>query len=144
MDICFLDWQFLRYCSPVVDLSFFFCTSAEQNLLDDHFDDLIDEYIGHLHERIKILGSNPDKVYPQEEFRIDLKRYYSYGVIASTHVLKFLLAKKDEMSDMVKLSLSNDRSILEKQFEFKHSDSKMKYVKRIRDVVRHASIRNFI
>lgn len=142
--MCLLDWQFLRCSSPILDLSFFFCTSAQENLLDEHFDDLINEYIEHLHERIRFLGSNPDKVYPQEEFRNDLERYYKFGIITSSHVLKFVLSKKDEMPDMEKISLCNDRLMLEEQFEFRHSDSKTEYVRRIRNMVRHASVRNFM
>ncbi|XP_026467179.1 uncharacterized protein LOC113370700 [Ctenocephalides felis] len=144
VEVCILDWQFSRYSSPVTDLSFFFYTSAEQELLFQHFDSLIEEYIKHLHNTIKLLGSDPNEIYPRKQFQKDLERYFKYGLISCCHVFKFVLSKPDEAPDMQKLALSNSRESLEEQFQFIHPSTKNDYARRIRNIVKHASDRNFI
>lgn len=97
-----------------------------------------------MHNTIKLLGSDPNEIYPRKQFQKDLERYFKYGLISCCHVFKFVLSKPDEAPDMQKLALSNSRESLEEQFQFIHPSTKNDYARRIRNIVKHASDRNFI
>lgn len=68
-----LDFQLARCASPILDLSFLIYSCTEKSFRDQYFDDMLKSYYSELNNVIKLLGSDPDKIYPWDLFMQEVK-----------------------------------------------------------------------
>lgn len=68
-----LDFQLARCASPVLDLSFLIYSCTLKSFRDQYFDDTLKIYHSELSNAIKLLGSDPDKIYPWNLFMQEVK-----------------------------------------------------------------------
>lgn len=71
-----LDFQLARCASPILDLSFLIYSCTLKSFRDQYFDDMLKSYYSELNNTIKLLGSDPDKIYPWDLFMQEVK--YSF------------------------------------------------------------------
>lgn len=97
--MCFLDWQVVRYCSPVVDISYFIwcCTDVK---LRRRLPELLDIYHKTLTKRISELGSYGKSLYPYEEFERHLKKYMLFGLGMAMMTLHCTTCKSFEIPNV--------------------------------------------
>ena len=94
-----VDFQLCFYCSPAIDLQYFFNTSLNDDMLLKNEELLLNEY---LKELKRILEKARCKVEPPT--MADLKRMMKeramYGMIAAFSVLPLMLVDKSEVKDV--------------------------------------------
>ncbi|KAL7029770.1 hypothetical protein ACKWTF_006353 [Chironomus riparius] len=95
-----LDFQIIRYSSPVLDLMYYIFGCTVKSLRDKHYQEFMDVYYDTLADFIKRLGSNPDKVFPREAFNEHLKKFGKFGFIMAMMVLPMFTANAEDIPDM--------------------------------------------
>lgn len=75
-----LDFQLARCASPVTDLAFFTYSCTLKSFRDQYFDDVLKMYHSELRCAIKLLGSDPENIYPWNLFMEEVKHivYFTY------------------------------------------------------------------
>ncbi|XP_021936590.1 uncharacterized protein LOC110838079 [Zootermopsis nevadensis] len=71
--VILLDFQLSRYSSPVLDLSYFIASCTDHALRCEHYDLLLARYYDSLARFIRLLGSDPQKLFPQDVFQNNIK-----------------------------------------------------------------------
>jgi len=69
-----LDFQLARCASPVMDLSFLIYACTLKSFRDQYFDEILKTYHSELSNAIRLLGSDPEKLYPWDLFMKEVKR----------------------------------------------------------------------
>ena len=69
-----LDFQLARCASPVIDLSFLIYACTLKSFRDQYFDEILKTYHSELSNAIRLLGSDPEKLYPWDLFMKEVKR----------------------------------------------------------------------
>lgn len=72
VDICLVDYQFMRYSSPASELLYCIFTSTDKSTRDKHFESLLRIYYDRLATNIRKLGSDPTVLYPYEQLKREL------------------------------------------------------------------------
>lgn len=87
-----------RVGPPVCDLAYFLygCTTKE---VLDNMDTYKAFYYENLSKHIKLLGSNPDVIYPSSAFEEQWKKYAKFGLCTSGLINFALLSEKHEVID---------------------------------------------
>lgn len=102
-----LDWQIIRYASAATDLLYYLFTSTDKALRDQEYENLIAEYHDSLAKTVRLLGSDPNKLFTLENLKDELKRLGNYALIMGPTILEISFAesseipKFDEMFDKV-------------------------------------------
>ncbi|KAJ8664999.1 hypothetical protein QAD02_006661 [Eretmocerus hayati] len=140
-EVLMLDFQLARSSSPVLDLSFFIYSCTDKSLRDKHFDDLLDIYHKELTKTIKILGSDPDKVYPKQLFLEEVKEQFIHGMVFGLESVSFSMLSEDESFDLdvIKEDKVDIADVWTLQ-NIKTSENR----RRLADIILHASERGFL
>lgn len=80
MDIKIVDYQYSRFTTPVVDLSYFIgCSTVKETRV--HLPELLQIYYDSLMEEIRLLGgiSAPNELYPYEVFQSHCQKFMIFG-----------------------------------------------------------------
>lgn len=99
-DICLLDWQVIRYASPVIDLLYNIFTSTDQALRDKEYDNLLQLYYKSLSRTIKLLGSNPDELFTFDDLQSELKKYGIYALLMAPMLLQISQADSSDITNL--------------------------------------------
>lgn len=68
-----IDFQLARYASPIIDLSFLIYSCTLKSFRDQYFNEMLKMYHLELSNTIKLLGSDPEKLYPWDLFMKEVK-----------------------------------------------------------------------
>lgn len=99
-DIRFLDWQIIHYGSPAIDLVYNLFTSTDGPLREKEYMNLLRLYHESLSKTVKLLGSDPDKLFPFDDLLSELKRCGVYALLMAPLLLQVLQAKSSEIPNM--------------------------------------------
>jgi thiamine kinase-like enzyme len=99
-DIVLIDWQIMRYCSPVLDLSYFLFASTDQALRIKHFDELLNIYHRSLKELLDHLGGDTMTQFPFTALLRQLRKFGKFGVFTSMMMIPMMQIPNDELVDM--------------------------------------------
>ncbi|XP_062555327.1 uncharacterized protein LOC134220323 [Armigeres subalbatus] len=80
-EVVLLDWQLVRYGSPVLDLLYFLFCCTDESLRERHFDELVRIYYTALKDLVEILGSDIMDVFPLTALLRQLKSFGKFAVI---------------------------------------------------------------
>lgn len=86
-DICILDWQFIRYVSPALDILCNIFSSTDKKLRDNDYLNLLKLYYESLSKMVEMLGSNPDKLFTFENLMEEMKKCGNYALILAPIVI---------------------------------------------------------
>lgn len=137
-----LDWQMIRIASPVLDLAYFFYTTApafEETL--KRVDAFLKTYHDELSNQIKQMGNDPDKLYPLSLLKDEWQQYAKFGFCRAFLILKAMLGKTEELpgfddTDMTEvLKRASVSGNLERDYE---------YIRRLRNLAEHFLLNDFI
>ncbi|KAG5676170.1 hypothetical protein PVAND_006019 [Polypedilum vanderplanki] len=98
--IVLIDWQISRYCSPVIDLIYFFFICTDQQLRLKHFDEFLRIYHHSLKELLDHLGGDTMTQFPFTALLRHLKRFAKFGVVMAAMAVPMLQTKKEDIIDM--------------------------------------------
>lgn len=104
VDVIFLDWQLIRYASPVADLAYLMFTSTDEEFRTKHLEDILEEYHKALSLRIALLGCDVNKCYPIDIYKKHIREKMLIGLLWSMVVIPLSSGSKDnviDLSDMV-------------------------------------------
>lgn len=76
-----MDWQSIRYGSPVLDILHSIFPSTEKTLRDCELDNLLMLYHSSLSKTIKLLGSNPDELFSFKDMNDELNKCRNFALL---------------------------------------------------------------
>lgn len=135
IDARLIDWQILRYASPVCDLMYYLFTCTTKKLRDQHYHELLNIYYDTLSGYLKTLGSNPEKVYPKIAFENGLKKFGYFGLLMAMMVLPIFTSDAADIPDLDELSEKLQAGELDVDESFKSKTTIDVYRKRMRNVI---------
>ncbi|XP_045448230.1 uncharacterized protein LOC123656606 [Melitaea cinxia] len=103
VDVIFVDYQLVRYASPVTDISYFLYMSTDQEILCNHYDQLLNIYYGTLSAVLRQCSLEVSDIYPKEIFQKHLREYSVLGLIETLISMKIITADTDEALKMTKM-----------------------------------------
>lgn len=137
-----LDWQIIRLASPVLDLSYFFYTTAPASKKTlRRVDDFLELYHEELSRQIKQMGSDPNKLYPLPVLKKEWQEYARFGYSMAFLILKAMLGKKEEMPSFDGADMTE---ALQDTALFGNVGSDDEYVRRMRNLSEHFLLNEFI
>lgn len=128
-----LDWQLSKIASPVNDLSYFiFATASAKDL--DNLNDLLKVYHDSLSNHLKLLGSNPEKLYSFSDLLKDWKKNAIYGATVFPTIIGIQTYEDNDdpgYDETVKNENGHSNAL------FGPSKSNKNYVKRVMEIMTH-------
>lgn len=123
LDVKFVDFQITRFASPVLDLIYFFWTSANVDVRNHKQNELFATYLDTLNTTLEDLGCQ--ERYTEEEFRNDINTSTDWAVIAICNVLPVVVCEPENVMNMEEMKeddfKSNEPSeMFKKVYEGKH------------------------
>ncbi|XP_043288986.1 uncharacterized protein [Venturia canescens] len=103
-----LDFQLARSSSPVLDLSFLIYACSDKQLLDNHYDKILETYHSILSNSIKSLGSDPQKLYPWTVFMNEVKEQSMHGLNFALESVPFSVMDESKAFDLDDLIKTDD------------------------------------
>lgn len=138
-DIAFIDWQISRYASPVLDLVYFLFTATDKETRDKHYESLLKLYHDSFSTLLRKFGEDPDKIYPFDALKQELKKFGRFGLIMSICLLSFVTISPDDMPDMdeaMEELMKEDRDTGTKNSMMLAAEANSKLMEpRIRDII---------
>ncbi|XP_053609764.1 uncharacterized protein LOC128674844 [Plodia interpunctella] len=131
IEVISVDYQISRYASPVTDLSYFLYMCADEDLLNDHYERLINLYHKTLAAVLRECYLDVNDVYPEQILKQHLKKYSVLGLIEALISLKIITAVSEEAIEMVKMRYD----IAEEVNYDGESNNESLFVKRVNGVV---------
>uniref|UniRef100_A0A336KVV2 CSON000421 protein n=1 Tax=Culicoides sonorensis TaxID=179676 RepID=A0A336KVV2_CULSO len=132
-----LDFQIVRYATPITDLCYFIftCTSAE--FRKKYLEDLLKVYHKVLSTLLKKLGSDPEKVFPEKVFREDFKRFGKFGLLMAIMLLPIFVAPSNETPDLEEaaVKMADGKDITQMNDDKTSEATMLAYNKRMKDVL---------
>lgn len=102
IEICFIDWQFLRFGSPVLDLVFFIFICTEKSLRDEYYETLLNIYYETLDETIRIAGSDASAIFTFNDFQDHLRKYGKFAILKAPILMHFMTSSSVDYFDIGK------------------------------------------
>jgi hypothetical protein len=100
VELRLLDWQIMRYCSPVCDLMYYLFSCTVKTLRDSHYESFLDVYYKSLSSFLARLGSDPAKVFPRSVLDEHLKKFGKFGLAMAIMVLPIFTSNPEDTPDM--------------------------------------------
>lgn len=91
--VVFIDWQIVRFASPLADVCYMLCMSTDQQLLESHLHQLLDIYYEALGLRMKDMCCDIEKSFPKEVFLEHFRNYMPFGLAMATGGLPIALSE---------------------------------------------------
>lgn len=108
VDVTFLDFQAVRYASPVTDIMYFTYLCADVEFRAKHLQDLLSIY----YETLKtVLGNckiDINEVYPKDTFEDDVNELRLFGFLAALVELKLMTVLPDDVHLMNELKIGQE------------------------------------
>ncbi|CAH2260891.1 jg26566 [Pararge aegeria aegeria] len=95
--ICFLDFQAMRFASPVTDILYFLYICTDSKFRANYFTDLINDYHDSLKSFLDLFQIDADEVFPKNEFENDLEEMLPFGLLVALIELKLVTTTPDDV-----------------------------------------------
>lgn len=103
METSLLDWQFISYASPAIDIIIYMFCSTDKPLRDLHYKELLESYYREFSSLLRLLGDDPDVLFPYTALEEQLKKIGKYGLGISMFTIPVLTSEShtnlDELAD---------------------------------------------
>ncbi|XP_067003280.1 uncharacterized protein [Anabrus simplex] len=99
-DVRVIDFQLARYGSPVLDLSFMIYSCTTKELLNSHYDNLLQCYYQSVCEFLTDLGSSPETIFSYKNFQSEVSAYFLFGLGMSLESVPLSLVDNSEAPDL--------------------------------------------
>lgn len=141
------DFQWLKYASPVLDLSFFLYMNTDPDLLDEKFDEILKTYHSTLVTTFKsaVKGHRYDENLPLlsfEKFMDHFKSFAFYGCLIASWFLPVMLADLETCANTAKELTDDLHSDASKEICLSIDEPAI--VKRVTKIVKHAHLRGYL
>lgn len=135
--ISVIDWQIIRYSSPVLDLLYYMFSATDKELRDKEYHNLLHIYHSALTDIVKKLGSNPEKLFSYDDLQAQMKKFGKFSMLMTPVLIQVMMANAEDISNMDDLSQEMDKKgenvgIVK---AFTCEKTKKAYQKRIRETI---------
>ncbi|XP_050089389.1 uncharacterized protein LOC126573372 isoform X1 [Anopheles aquasalis] len=100
MAVRMIDFQMVRFASPVLDIMLFVYTCTDQELRKTHYDDLLQAYHMSCCELLQELGSNSGVVFPRSELEKELDQFGRFGCAIAMESIPLSLLDDADVADL--------------------------------------------
>ncbi|KAG8332926.1 hypothetical protein J6590_012695 [Homalodisca vitripennis] len=107
-DVKFIDFQMVRWASPVLDLVYFLWTSADEEVREHRQKELFTLYRHTLNSSLEQLGC-PERL-SEQEFEDDLRAASDYALLTISGTLPFILSESKDAVNMEELTSDDFKS----------------------------------
>lgn len=90
-EIRILDWPYIRYVSPALDLLFLIFSSTNKSLRDKEYGNLLKIYHSSLSNVVERLGSQPDKHFSFQDLEDQMKLCGNYALLLAPGMIDISL-----------------------------------------------------
>lgn len=97
--LCFVDFQLLRLTSPVIDISYYLCTSTDSDV-HQRFNELLHIYYNELSTFLTKLGSDPQKLFTFSDLEDQFRQFGKYGLIFAPILVGVMVSDSTDIIDM--------------------------------------------
>lgn len=94
-----VDFQLLRLTSPVIDISYYLCTSTNADI-HARFNDLLHVYYNALATFLTKLGSDPKKLFTFDDLEDQFRQFGKFGLIFSPILVGVMVSDSKDIIDM--------------------------------------------
>lgn len=94
-----VDFQLLRWTSPVIDISYFLCTSTTSDI-HQRYNDLLHIYYNSLATFLTRLGSDPRELFTFEDLQDQFQQFGKYGLIFAPILVGVMVSDSKDIIDM--------------------------------------------
>lgn len=93
----------ISYTSPTVDLAFYLFSCTDQTLRDAEYDNLLAFYHESLAKTVKLLGSDPDKLFSLDDLENELKKCGQFTLLITPIAVLLSLADSSQTPELNEL-----------------------------------------
>lgn len=93
----------------MIDVLYNIFSSTDKPFRDLHYEKLLQTYYSSLSETIRKLGSDPDKLYSYENFRMQMKKYSDYALLLVPLIITIRVAQAKDVSNLDDFAESLER-----------------------------------
>ncbi|XP_045477847.1 uncharacterized protein LOC123682998 [Harmonia axyridis] len=102
-DVFFIDFQLSRLDSPALELSSTLYNMGDKETFKD-FDNLLNIYYKSFSKTMKLLGSNPAKLFTMDDLKSHWKRHAVHTIVYVFVYLRISLCDADDAPDLIKMA----------------------------------------
>lgn len=90
----------MRYAPPLTDLLYNLFSSTDKKTRDEEFSNYIHDYYDQLSNNIRKMGSDPDKIFPYEAFKKELKLSGNIAFLLTPMLIEISQAESKDVSNL--------------------------------------------
>ncbi|KAK4878846.1 hypothetical protein RN001_011352 [Aquatica leii] len=98
--VCIVDWQTARVCSPCIDLAQILFACCDKSLRNKSNIDLIQTYYDSCSSHIRQFGEDPNVLFPYAVLEKHLKKYAGYSLCISFRTIYMMSIPVDKIPDL--------------------------------------------
>ncbi|EDV46029.2 uncharacterized protein Dere_GG18847 [Drosophila erecta] len=103
-DVRLIDWQLMRYASPVTDLFYFLFTCTSRGFRQKHLKNMLDDYYEELGLQLIRLGERVEQLFPRPAFDEQVARKAAVGLLLAMMVLPIVTMQGQDVPDLQAIS----------------------------------------
>ncbi|EDW33749.1 GL27004 [Drosophila persimilis] len=104
LDLRLIDWQLMRYASPVTDLAYFLFTCTTRAFRQRHLQAMLEEYHVQLGQQLTRLGESVEQLLPRKAFAEQLRAKAAVGLLLAMMVLPIVTMQGQDVPDLQAIS----------------------------------------
>ncbi|XP_052741899.1 uncharacterized protein LOC112056622 [Bicyclus anynana] len=101
-EVVLIDYQFMFYASPIIDILYFIYTGTDGQLREAHMNELKDLYHTELTKFLQYFALNVNDIYPREVYEKDFQDSLDFGLMAALYVSPVIFTEEDVYPDFGK------------------------------------------
>ncbi|XP_053679605.1 uncharacterized protein LOC128730559 [Anopheles nili] len=99
-NIILLDWQVSCYGSPVLDLVYFIFCCTDEEFRRLHYVEMLDIYHNSLSALLKLLGHDPQQVFPRSALDLQLQLFGRFGLMLAVLLVPLQCTASEDLPDL--------------------------------------------
>ncbi|XP_033170218.1 uncharacterized protein LOC117147445 [Drosophila mauritiana] len=103
-DVRLIDWQLMRYASPVTDLAYFLFTCTSRRFRQRHLESMLDDYYEELGQQLIRLGERVEQLFPRPAFDEQVATKAAVGLLLAMMVLPIVTMQGQDVPDLQAIS----------------------------------------
>ncbi|EDW00510.1 GH11819 [Drosophila grimshawi] len=104
LDVCLIDWQLMRYASPITDLVYFLFSCTTRQFRQQHFRPMLQLYYKELGQQLARLGETAATLFPFDAFEQQLREKGAVGLLLAMMVLPIVTMRGEDVPDLQVIS----------------------------------------
>nr|XP_017035199.1 uncharacterized protein LOC108083784 [Drosophila kikkawai] len=103
-DVRLIDWQLMRYASPITDLAYFLFTCTSRGFRQRQLNQVLEEYYLELGQHLRRLGEQVDLLMPRPAFEQQVATKSAVGLLLAMMVLPIVTMQGQDVPDLQAIS----------------------------------------